>query len=296
MIFIADSGSTKTNWCLIKEDGRQVFMDTEGYNPYIVTSSYIIKSLEEQLTVDLPSNNIHEIHFYGAGCFPERARVIREALAQVFPSANIFVELDLLAAARSLLGRTPGFAAILGTGTNSCMYDGSGITANIDSLGYILGDEGSGAAMGKKLLADFARGYMPETAHQVFYETFRLSKEDIFHNIYSNPLANRFCASFCPFIQQNLANSYFHQLVAASFTDLFTNLISHYKDYTAYSFNCVGSVAYIFRPVLEEVAAAWGMTVGTIRQTSIEGLVGYHGEAKGAINDTSVKSALYNIS
>jgi len=276
MILIADGGSTKTNWCFLDDDGKKMFLNTEGYNPYFVTTGYITNSLEEKLKPQINRNNITEIHFYGAGCFPERSQIVKDALSQIFQNAQVHIELDLLAAARSLLGYNPGFAAILGTGTNTCMYNGEKVIENIDSLGYILGDEGSGSAIGKKLLSDFARGYMPEMAQEYFRQSFNLTKEEIFNNIYSNPLANRFCASFSQFINTNITVEYFHDLVKSSFTDFFKNLVCHYKNYKDFSFNCIGSIGYIFQPILKEVVSEFGMHVGNITQSSIEGLVSYH--------------------
>ena len=161
MKLIADSGSTKTSWCLLKQNGGKVFFNTEGYNPYFLSSEYIVNSLKKQLPGESTFGFVEEIYFYGAGCFPDKKQVLVTAFTELFPSASCYIELDLLAAARALLGQRAGFAAILGTGANTCLYDGHAITDNIDSLGYILGDEGSGCAIGKKLLGDYARGLMP---------------------------------------------------------------------------------------------------------------------------------------
>ena len=151
MIIIADGGSTKTNWCLVTEEGKKVYFNTEGYNPYFSSTAYIIQSLAENLPTDLEKNEITEVNYYGAGCSTDEMRnIVAEAMRAVFTKARVYVGHDLLAAARALLGTSEGFAAILGTGTNSCIYNGKEVVHNIDSGAYILGDEGSGCYIGKK--------------------------------------------------------------------------------------------------------------------------------------------------
>jgi hypothetical protein len=197
----------------------------------------------------------------------------------VFTQAKVNVGHDLLAAARALLGNSEGFAAILGTGTNTCIYDGKNILHNIDSGAYILGDEGSGCYIGKKLLIDYLRGYMPEAVRKNFWETYKLTPDDINDYVYSKPLANRFCASFSKFVYDNNVHiEYSRGLVRTSFEDFFRNLVSHYPDYQKYTFNCIGSVGYNFRNVLEEVVTEYGMVVGNIIRSPIDNLVKYHME------------------
>lgn len=276
MILIADSGSTKTNWCLINKNREKLFLDTEGYNPFFVTSSYIVQSLREHLLAKVHDEVPEEIHFYGAGCFQEQSGVINNALDEVFPFAKKYIALDLLAAARALLGKKAGFAAILGTGTNTCLFDGEKIVHNIDSLGYILGDEGSGSAIGKKLLGDYVRGYMPADARDCFWQAYQLSPENIINEIYSKGLANRFCASFSKFVNQHVGHKYFHDLVEKTFCELFENLVSHYPSFKENSFNCVGSVGFNFQPILVDVVEKFGMRPGRFLHAPIEELVQYH--------------------
>jgi N-acetylglucosamine kinase-like BadF-type ATPase len=185
MILIADGGSTKTNWCLVTDDSKKVYFNTEGYNPYFASEEYIIQSLNESLPVDLEKNQVKEVNYYGAGCSTEEKRnQVKRAMSSVFTSSRVNIGHDLLAAARSVLGDEPGFAAILGTGTNTCTYDGKNIIQNIDSGAYILGDEGSGCYIGKKLLTDYLRGYMPEAVRELFWETFKLTPDDINEEVY----------------------------------------------------------------------------------------------------------------
>ncbi|MHB8209216.1 N-acetylglucosamine kinase [Mucilaginibacter sp.] len=278
MIIIADGGSTKTNWCLVTEEGKKVYFNTEGYNPYFSDEEYIIQSLKENLPTDLDLAAITEVNYYGAGCSTaDKRQIVENAMQAVFTYSKINVGHDLLAAARALLGNTEGFAAILGTGTNTCIYDGKDVANNIDSGAYILGDEGSGCYIGKKLLTDYIRGYMPEAVRKNFWDTFQLTPDDINERVYTQPLANRFCASFSKFVYDNIVNiEYSRNIVRTSFEDFFRNLVTHYPDYQKYTFNCIGSVGYNFRNVLEEVATENGMTVGRIIRSPIDDLVKYH--------------------
>src|SRR6476661_926596 len=201
MIIIADGGSTKTSWCLINQEGKKVLFNTEGYNPYFSDTDYIFASLNKNMPSDLEADKITEVNYYGAGVHnDEKASIVAKAMQMFFKNASVNIGHDLLAAARALLGNDRGFAAILGTGTNTCIYDGEDIEMSIDSLAYILGDEGSGCYIGKKLLSDYIRGYMPKNVRDVFWETFKLTPDEILDNVYTKPLPNRFCASFSKFV------------------------------------------------------------------------------------------------
>ncbi|RZL49859.1 MAG: N-acetylglucosamine kinase [Pedobacter sp.] len=283
MILIADGGSTKTNWCLVTDDEKKVYFNTEGYNPYFVSEEYITKSLNENLPVDLEKDKITEVNFYGAGCSTDDMRAhVQRAMQLVFTKATVNIGHDMLAAARAVLGRNAGFAAILGTGTNTCLYDGKDVVQNIDSGAYILGDEGSGCYIGKKLLVDYLRGYMPENLRQIFWETYHLTPDDVNEQVYTKPLANRFCAQFSKFVydNNNVQLQYTTNLVKTSFQDFFKNLVTHYPNYRDNTFNCIGSVAYNFRNILEEVVAENGMTLGNIIRSPIDNLVKYHLEER----------------
>ena len=282
MIIIADGGSTKTNWCLLNEKRQKIYFNTEGYNPYFVSTDYIIESLKKSMPQDIAYEKITEVDYYGAGVHnEEKANILKEALQAHFPKADVFVGHDLLAAARALLGHKKGFAAILGTGTNSCIYDGRDVSLNIDSLAYILGDEGSGCYIGKKLISDYLRGYMPPEVSEVFFETYKLTHDEILDNVYTKPMANRFLASFSKFVYDNPVNiEYTRKIVRTAFTDFFENLVIHYPNYKDYTFNCIGSVGYNFRNVLEELAIHYGMKVGRIIRSPIDDLVKYHIETK----------------
>ncbi|WP_345947515.1 MULTISPECIES: N-acetylglucosamine kinase [unclassified Mucilaginibacter] len=278
MKLIADGGSTKTNWCLVNDEGKKVYFNTEGYNPYFVSTEYIIESLNANLPSDLQKDILTEVNYYGAGCSTEEKRkVVQGAMQKVFVNAKVNIGHDLMAAARALLGHTEGFAAILGTGTNTCIYDGKTIAHNIDSGAYILGDEGSGCYIGKKLLIDYLRGYMPEAVRKNFWDTYHLTPDDVNEQVYSQPLANRFCAGFSKFVYDNNVHlEYTRNLVKTSFEDFFRNLVTRYPNYQNYSFNCIGSVGYNFRNVLEEVVTENGMKMGNIIRSPIDNLVKFH--------------------
>ena len=276
MILIADSGSTKTLWCLIDNDGKEHHFKTEGFNPYFSNQQQIVNSLQNNMLADIDADQVMEIYFYGAGCFPDKAYIIKEAMNKVFTKAAVQVELDLLGAARSLLGNTDGFVAILGTGSNSCLFSEGKVVQNIDSLGYLLGDEGSGCYIGKKLLANYLRGYLPPELAALFLDTYRLSAPDIMDALYAKPLANRFCASFSLFVGENIEHSFMYKLVTDCFDDFFNNLVSNYPNYQHTSFNCVGSVGYCFKDILELSCRKFNMRFGNILQSPMEGLTLYH--------------------
>jgi N-acetylglucosamine kinase-like BadF-type ATPase len=279
MILIADGGSTKTNWCLINEAGRKIHFNTEGYNPYFAKQDYIERSLSTTLPDHLLAENVEEVYYYGAGCSTDaNKKIVKDAMQKVFVNAKIEIDHDLLASCRALLGDEPGFAAILGTGTNTCLYDGKEITLNIDSLGYFLGDEGSGSNIGKRLLADYMKGFMPKGLAEQFFNIYALTNEDIFDNIYNKPLPNRFCASFSKFLYdfKTVYPEYTEDVVDTAFTAFFEKLVIHYPNYKGHLLNCVGSVGYSFRDRLSVIADRYEMGVGKIIRSPIDDLVQYH--------------------
>jgi len=276
-VLICDSGSTKSTWCLVT-NGRRTILKTLGYNPFFIDTAGIVDSLNKELLPQLGGSiNVLEVYFYGAGCSSkDKVAVVSEALKQVFPQARVEVDHDLLASARALLNRESGFAAILGTGTNSALYDGVTITHNIDSLGYFLGDEGSGTHIAKKLLRDFMRRQMPGDIHNAFSKACTLDKETILDTLYHKPLPNRFLASFASFASDNRSHPYCRELVRTCFVDFFEQLVSRYPDYQSYTFNCVGSIGFIFSDVLKEVSEVYGMQFGRVIREPIDTLVDFH--------------------
>jgi N-acetylglucosamine kinase-like BadF-type ATPase len=279
MILIADSGSTKTDWRLIDANQQIYQYTTQGINPYLQSQNDIAVIFETELLPSLRSgmqSHISEIHFYGAGCGTiQKKKIVATALSQFFPSSLIEVHTDLLGAARALCGSKPGIVAILGTGSNTCYYDGLYIVENHASLGYLLGDEGSGAHIGKTLIQSYLNKELPEALAERFYQRFQLDKEQILDKLYNKPMPNRFLASFSKFIFQNLKEQYLIDLVADCFTQLFDKHILKYE-HTSLKLNCVGSIAFYFSNILRAVASNKGVSMGTILETPIAGLTLYH--------------------
>ena len=278
MILIADSGATTTGWCALDRGTVVAQFESEGYNPNYISLDYMVADIRKALPDGFDPKAVDHVYFYGAGVTELQYGFVREAVGRVMPGADTFVAMDLLASARALLGRKPGFAAILGTGTNSCLYDGRDITLNIDSLGFILGDEGSGAYMGKRMLVDYVRGKVSDEARRVIAAAVPYNGDEIIDIIYTKPFPNRFCGQYARLIHANLAIPYFHDLAENAFCQLFEQIISFYPDYRSYAFNCVGSVGWFFQDVLKPVVERYGMRVGTLLRTPMEGLIRYHRE------------------
>jgi glucosamine kinase len=279
MILIADSGSTKTDWRLIDEHQQIHQYTTQGINPYFQSTEEISKVLQHELLPQLKSGMQHSksgIHFYGAGCgTPFKKKAVEAALTVLFPASTVEINTDLLGAARALCEDKPGIAAILGTGSNTCYYDGVNIIENHASLGYILGDEGSGAHIGKLFIQAYLNKELPEGIALRFEERFKLTKDIILDNIYRQSMPNRFLASFSKFIYQNLKEQFLIDLVANSFNALFDKHILKYK-HAHLKLSCVGSVAFYYSNILRAVALNKGVHMDKIIETPIAGLTLYH--------------------
>lgn len=277
MQLIADSGSTKVDWRAIKEDGSVIEISTEGINPVFQTREQILEIFNTKL-VPVLGNGVKKVFFYGAGVVsPEFGGVLSGYFKEVFPESESFAASDVLAAARALCGHKPGIACILGTGSNSCMYDGKDIVKNVRAGGFILGDEASGGYLGKRLISDFVKGLLPKEIEEVFVERYGLDYMTIVQKVYRESVPSRFLASFSPFLNEFKEHPYVHNLLRSSFEEFFKRNIVHY-DYQNNDVNFVGSIAYYYRPILEESAAAQGMKVGKIIKSPIDGLVEYHKE------------------
>ena len=280
MILIADSGSTKTDWRLI-DDNKQIHQyATQGLNPYFHTSEQISEIIEIELFPQFTSDIQHltsDIFFYGAGCGADsKKEIVLNALSKKFAPAKIEINSDMLGAARAVCGSAPGIAAILGTGANTCYYDGNKIVENRASLGYVLGDEGSGAHIGKTFIQAYLNKEMPEDLSGRFYERFKLRKDEILDAVYKQPMPNRFLASFSKFIYQNLKEQFVIDLVADCFSQFFDKHICKYKQYKEVKLSCVGSVAFYYSNILRAVAANKGVNIDKIIETPIAGLTLFH--------------------
>lgn len=277
MILIADSGSTKTDWCTVDEQGQTKTIQSIGINPYYMNEAGIKEVLDKELIPFLNPETIKEIHYYGAGCSTEqKCGLVGSVLQASFKNATVEVNHDMLGAARALCDHKPGIACILGTGSNSCSFNGKEITENAISLGYLLGDEGSGAYLGKKLLTDYFHGRMPQNIQQFFHNEYNLSLETALDNMYNKPKPNRYLASFSKFISKYREEEYLKEMVLNSFDDFFRISVSKYKDYKTLDVNFLGSVAYYFSDLLRITAGKYGVTIGNIYRSPMEGLVLYH--------------------
>ncbi len=278
MLLVADSGSTKTHWSCVNDKKEQAHFFTQGINPFLQKKEEISRIIGKELLPQIETiSRKFEIFFYGAGCSSdENCKRVFEALKENFPPAKIEVEHDLLGAARALCGKEEGIAAILGTGSNSCYFDGKKIKENITALGFILGDEGSGAHMGKKLISAFIHNRLPKQISEKFYYEFKLDKNELLHRVYSQPLPNRFLASFAKFIQENSSDNYLNDLATSCFSDFFNNYICRYPKYKKVKMHCAGSVGFHFKNILQTVADEKKITLGKILKSPVEGLMEYH--------------------
>tara|TARA_A100000171_G_C2133173_1_gene148079 strand:+ start:694 stop:1530 length:837 start_codon:yes stop_codon:yes gene_type:complete len=274
-ILIADSGFTKTDWRLIGADGSIEQARTMGINPYYQTKEEILLVIQD-LHSKLP-DRVDEIYFYGTGCSSGTNRdKIAKLLQRYYKDAKIDVNHDLLAAARSLCGDEKGIACIIGTGTNSCLYDGNKIVSNVPSLGWAIADEGGGTYLGKTLVTDYYRKDMPEHLRVIFKDRFGLNKDAFLTAIYQEPMPGRFLASFAKFINEHISDPYMYKLVYDAFTVFITKNVSKYEGFKEVPVHFTGSVAYYFNNILRKVAVDQGIYIKHITEHPIAGLTLFH--------------------
>lgn len=277
MILIADSGSTKTDWSVIEQGCIIQEIKTKGTNPFFQSEKEIRHEIATGLVPHLISCQFEEIHFYGAGCaFPDKIETVRQAIKSYLQvSGEVEVSTDVLAAARSLCGHQPGIACIMGTGSNSCYYDGKEITNNVSPLGFILGDEGSGAVLGKLLIGNILKNQLPKGMKEQFLEQFSLTPAEIIDRVYRKPFPNRFLASLSPFLLQNINVPEIHELVLNSFKEFLKRNVMQYE-YKDTPIHFIGSIAFYYKEVLSEAMEAMGLELGNIIQSPMKGLISYH--------------------
>lgn len=277
MILIADSGGTKVDWALI--DGQEAVrrIKSTGMNAMMLSQQEMSETIKKEVVPQIPEcGKVDRIYFYGAGCLGSTIDKVKEALVENFPNAKAEVDSDLLAAARSLCGDQPGIACIIGTGSNTCFYDGEKIRKNVPALGYILGDEGSGAVLGRLLISDVFKNQLPEHLCEKFKERYHLDIPTVVEKVYRQPFANRFLASVTPFLLENIEEPAVHRLVLNNFKQFFIRNITQYADYRDMKVNVTGSIGWYYRDVLKEAAEAIDCTLGKITASPIEGLIEYH--------------------
>ena len=276
MILIADCGSTKTDWVLHDSNSIVARVKTQGLNPTLQDSEEIYNILKEELTDKISSDAPDTIYFYGAGCAYEGANErMRTALSKIFVTKKIEINSDLLAAARALCGHEEGIACILGTGSNSCLFNGKKIIENTPSLGYILGDEGSGAYLGRQLVSDCIKKQLPATICKKFLTQYNLTVAGILERVYHEPLPNRYLASFAPFLAENRNNAEIKALLKHCFTLFFQRNTMIYRR-SWLPIHIVGGIGITFANELKETAESLGLSIGNIVESPMNGLIEYH--------------------
>ena len=278
MIAIVDGGSTKCDWVILENSGK-ISQKTEsiGFNPNIINAELIPQEIEKNPHLFLIKNQLDYIYFYGSGCGTvENALLVETQLQKVFPYAKVTVKEDLTAAAYAAYNGKPAIVCILGTGSNSCYFDGESIRRDLPSLGFLIGDEGSGSALGKHLVRRFFMKKLPQDLHQEFVETYHLTIEDAIKNMYHNPRANAYLAEFNKFVVQRKQHPYFQNMVFDEMKNFFEYQVLPYEEAREAEINFIGSIAYYYEDVLRAAAAELNLTVGHIVQKPIESLVEFH--------------------
>jgi len=275
---IADSGSTKCEWCLLY-NGKKKIVNTQGISPYFVKREQIVAILENELMPEIKNAEVEELYFYGTGLTnPANEKVVRLALKEVFSGVEIMLEDDLLGAARALCGHEKGIACILGTGANSCYYNGKKIVKNSPGLGYILGDEGSGSYLGKKVIQYYLYNTFDEELMYQFNKKFGVKKDEILNSVYKQPLANRYLASYAIFLAENRGHYMIENIIEDGLNDFFFNHLYKYEETWKMPINFTGSIAFGFQDILQELCDTYELELGTILQSPMDGLIEFHKE------------------
>lgn len=273
---IADSGATKCEWCLL-EGGKKRTIHTQGISPYFLNEQQILALLEKALLPKLKGAIVTEVHFYGTGLSnPHNVTILKNVLKTYFKKAKIKVETDLTAAARALCGKKKGIACILGTGSNSCYFDGKKMSKNSPGIGYILGDEGSGAYLGKKVIQHFLYGTFDEELQARFEKRFLTNAIEILENVYKKPLANRYLASFAIFLAENRGHYMIENIIEDGLNDFFFTHIYKYRESWTLPINFIGSVAFGFKDVLQELCNTYELEMGKVMKAPMKGLIEFH--------------------
>ncbi len=273
MKLIADSGSTKTAWAVVENPNNVI--KTDGINPIFMDSAQIENTLRTQLLPNI-TETITEVYFYGAGCAnEEKINIVRTAIQSVFGDIKVEIASDLLGAARGLCGHQSGIACILGTGSNSCLYENYNISWNVPALGFILGDEGSGAVLGKLLMGNIFKNQLPEAVKEDFMQTYGYNMMDVIEKVYRTPLPNRFLASFGPFIAKHKEVPEMKEMITTALESFIIRNVKQYP-YTTMPVSFTGSIAYYFSDILQDLATRHSFTIGKIEKDPLRGLVEFH--------------------
>lgn len=278
MIAIVDGGSTKCDWVILENDGTEVLKtETVGFNPNITKPELIAIELEKNQALTKFCDYLENIFFYGSGCgTPENRLIVEREIQKVFTKSNIQVKEDLLAAAYAAYRGVPAIVCILGTGSNACYFDGENVKTELPSLGFLIGDEGSGSALGKQLVRHYFMKKLPPDLYQQFTEIYQLNIDDLLKNMYHNPRANAYMADFTRFIVDRKSHPYFQNFIYKELKNFLEFQVMPYEECRDAEINFIGSVAYFFEDSLRAAAADFHFKVGTVVQKPIESLVDYH--------------------
>lgn len=273
---IADSGATKAEWCLVN-GGKVKTIFTQGISPYFLNTEQITDLLIKELKPKLKNASVDDVFYYGTGCAnPENAKSVKKAISKVLPGSKVAVTHDLMAAARALCGRKKGIACILGTGSNSCYFDGKKIVKNSPGLGYVLGDEGSGAYLGKKVIQYYLYGTFDDELMGRFDVTYTTNKAEILENVYKKPLPNRYLAGFARFLADNRGHYMIENIIEDGLNDFFFNHLCKYRETWTLPVSFAGSVAFGFKDVLQDLCNSYEFELGRVMKNPMEGLLEYH--------------------
>jgi len=273
---IADSGATKCEWCLLMNDKRKKIV-TQGISPYFLNTEQIIALLQKELLPKLKNVQVDEVYYYGTGLSnPNNVKLVKAALKKLFPKAGIEATHDLMAAARALCRNSKGIACILGTGSNSCYYDGKKIVKNSPGLGYVLGDEGSGSYLGKKVIQYYLYNTFDEDLRARFDAKFVTTPVEILENVYKKPLANRYLASYAIFLAENRGHYMIENIIEDGLNDFIVNHLYKYRESWTLPINFAGSIAFGFKDVLKELLNSYELEFGTVLKNPMQGLIEYH--------------------
>lgn len=274
MILVADSGSTKTDWVLVKQGEPDQEYRTEGINPFFLSDKEILKLIGKQENLIAQAVNVKEVYFFGAGCSsPDKREAVSNVLSQLFKHAYISVDSDLLGSAYATCGSETGLCCIMGTGSNVTYFDGENIFEGKHGLGYVLGDEGSGSFFGKKLITDYLYGRMPEKESRLFAKKYTIDKETVIFKVYHKPGANYYLASFASFLGEIKTTEYGRSVIYSGLTEFVTTNILTYSSCKKLKCHFVGSVAWHLRDELQEICANQGIAVGKIIKQPVNELV-----------------------
>lgn len=276
-ILIADSGATKCEWCVVEKGKLKKTLFTLGISPYFLNGQQVEELVRRDLYPEISRYKIDAIFYYGTGCKnPANQKMILKALKRVFPDTEITVNHDLMGAARAVCLQEKGIACILGTGSNSCYFNGKRIMKNSPGLGYVLGDEGSGAYLGKKVVQYYMYNTFDEELRYRFEEKYKLSDMDILDKVYTQPLPNRFLAGFTLFLAENRGHFMVENIIEDGLNDFFFQHLCKYSESWKYPVHFVGGVAFGFRDIITQLCDSYELEQGTILQHPMEGLIRYH--------------------